>query len=72
MLTGEPTATIEDGVAWVRQTLALLAIPGLGAFGLAPGQFGGIAAQALRSSSMQGNPVVLSEAGLREILARAA
>jgi alcohol dehydrogenase class IV len=72
LLTGDPTATIEDGVAWVRQTLALLAIPGLGTFGLVPGQFGGIAAQALRSSSMQGNPVALGEAGLRAILARAA
>jgi alcohol dehydrogenase class IV len=72
LLTGEPTATIEDGVAWVRQTLALLAIPDLGTFGLAPEQFGAIATQALRSSSMQGNPVALSEAGLRAILARAA
>ena len=72
LLTGEPTATIEDGVAWVRQTLALLAIPGLGRFGLVPEQAGGIAAQALRSSSMRGNPVALSEAGLRAILDRAA
>jgi alcohol dehydrogenase class IV len=72
LLTGELAATIEDGVAWVRRTLALLAIPGLGQFGLVPEQAGGIAAQALRSSSMQGNPVALTEAGLRGILARAA
>jgi alcohol dehydrogenase class IV len=72
LLTGEPAATVEDGVAWVRQTLALLAIPGLGTFGLAPEQAGSIAAQALRSSSMQGNPVALTDASLREILARAA
>jgi alcohol dehydrogenase class IV len=72
LLTGEPTATIEDGVAWVQQTLALLAIPRLGRFGLVPERFAGIAAQALRSSSMQGNPVALSEAGLRAILDRAA
>jgi alcohol dehydrogenase class IV len=72
LLTGEPAATVEDGVAWVRQTLALLAIPGLGRFGLVPEQAGSIAAQALRSSSMQGNPVALSEAGLRTILDRAA
>lgn len=72
LLTGDSAATIEDGVAWVRQTLALLAIPGLGTFGLLPEQAGGIAAQALRSSSMRGNPVALTEAGLRTILARAA
>jgi alcohol dehydrogenase class IV len=72
LLTGEPGAAIEDGVAWVRQTLAALAIPALGAFGLAPDQAGGIAAQALRSSSMRGNPVALSQDDLRAILARAA
>lgn len=72
LLTGDSAATIEEGVAWVRQTLALLAIPGLGTFGLLPEQAGGIAAQALRSSSMRGNPVALTEAGLRTILARAA
>jgi alcohol dehydrogenase class IV len=72
LLIGEPGASIEDGVAWVRQTLAQLAIPGLGTFGLEPGQAAGIAANALRSSSMQGNPVALSEASLRAILDRAA
>ena len=72
LLTGDPAATIEDGVAWVRRTLAQLAIPGLSAFGLVPEQADGIAAQALRSSSMRGNPAPLTEAGLRAILARAA
>jgi alcohol dehydrogenase class IV len=71
MLTGDPGATAEDGIAWVRQTLALLAIPGLGAYGLVPGQFGEVAAQALKSSSMQGNPVALTAADLTGILARA-
>jgi alcohol dehydrogenase class IV len=72
LLTGEPVAAIEDGVAWVRETLALLDIPGLGTFGLVPEQADGITAQALRSSSMQGNPVALTEGDLRAILARAA
>ena len=72
LLTGEPGASIEDGIAWVRQTVAALAIPGLGAFGLALDQAGGIADQALRSSSMRGNPVQLSQDDLRAILARAA
>ena len=72
LLTGDSGAAIEDGIAWVRQTLALLGIPGLAAFGLAPDQADGIAAQALRSSSMQGNPVALTAGDLRAILARAA
>src|SRR5690242_12543560 len=41
LLTGEPAATVEDGIAWVRETLTLLAIPGLGAFGLTPEHAGG-------------------------------
>jgi alcohol dehydrogenase class IV len=56
----------------VRQTLALLGITGLGAFGLAPARFGEVAAQALKSSSIQGNPVALAAGDLAEILARAA
>jgi alcohol dehydrogenase class IV len=72
LLTADPGATIEDGIGWVRETLALLAIPGLSAFGLAPEQAGAIAAQAQRSRSMRGNPAALSEDDLRAILARAA
>ena len=72
LLTGDPKAAIEDGVGWVRETLALLRIPGLGTFGLAPEHAADIAAQALRSSSMRGNPVALSQDDLRGILVRAA
>jgi len=71
LLTGDPGATVEDGIAWVRATVALLAIPRLGAYGLTPGAFAEVAAQALRSSSMQGNPVALTARDLTEILARA-
>jgi alcohol dehydrogenase class IV len=67
-----PGASVADGVAWIRQTLALLAVPGLAAFGLTAGQASDIAAQALTSSSMQGNPVRLSqdelESAVREAL----
>ena len=72
LLTGDRGAAIEDGIAWVRHTLALLGMPGLGEFGLAPGQFGKVAGQALKSSSMQGNPVALTATDLAQILARAA
>ena len=64
-----PSRTVSPGCArrWHSS-----AIPGLGTFGLVPEQAGSIAAQALRSSSMRGNPVALTEDGLRAILARAA
>jgi alcohol dehydrogenase class IV len=68
LLTGRPGASAEDGVAWIRETLALLEVPGLGAFGLRPGQADAIVTQAARSSSMQGNPVPLSADALRTAL----
>jgi alcohol dehydrogenase class IV len=71
LLTGYPTATIEDGIAWLRETVASLGIPGLGAFGVRPEAAEDVAAKALRSSSMQGNPVGLSQADLQIILAQA-
>jgi alcohol dehydrogenase class IV len=71
LLTGQSGASVEDGVAWIRQTLDLLAVPGLAAFGLTAGQAGDIAAQALTSSSMQGNPVPLSQDELEAIIGRA-
>jgi alcohol dehydrogenase class IV len=71
LLTGQAGASVEDGLAWIRETLALLQIPGLGAFGIQPGDADGIAAKALRSSSMQGNPVALTPGDLRAILLRA-
>jgi alcohol dehydrogenase class IV len=68
LLTGDPAATIEDGLGWIRDTIALLAVPGLAEFGVEPGQADDIAAKAARSSSMQGNPVPLSDAELRAIV----
>ena len=71
LLTGQPAATIEDGLAWIHQTLVLLAVPGLAAFGLGPKHADEIAAKAMTSSSMQGNPVPLSHEDLRAALIQA-
>jgi alcohol dehydrogenase class IV len=71
LLTGAPTASVEDGAAWIRETVTLLAVPGLGSFGVRPQDAGDIAAKAAVSSSMQGNPVTLSPAGLRAVILQA-
>ncbi len=71
LLTGEPAAAVEEALAWIRQTLTLLAVPGLAAFGLRPQHADEIAAKALISSSMRGNPVALSHGDLEAILQRA-
>jgi len=46
-------------------------VPGLAGFGLGPEDADGIAAKALTSSSMQGNPVALSQGDLTAILLEA-
>ena len=68
LLTGRPDASVGDGLAWIRQTLTLLAVPGLAAFGLTAAQAGDIAAKALTASSMQGNPAPLSQDDLEAIV----
>jgi alcohol dehydrogenase class IV len=71
LLTGNPGASIGDGLGWILETLTLLNVPGLGAFGLGPQQADDIAAKALTSSSMQGNPAPLSHDDLKAILLQA-
>jgi alcohol dehydrogenase class IV len=68
ILTGNPAAAVEDGFAWIRSTVALLEIPRLAAFGLSLQDVDDVVAKAAGSSSMQGNPVVLSHDDLRTIL----
>jgi alcohol dehydrogenase class IV len=67
-LTGQPAASIDDGLAWLRETITMLGIPGLAAFGIGPADADDVAVKAARSSSMQGNPVPLSHDDLRAIL----
>ena len=71
LLTGMPGASIADGLAWIRETLVLLAVPGLAVFGFGAGHADDVAAKARTSSSMQGNPVTLSHADLKAILLQA-
>jgi alcohol dehydrogenase class IV len=68
ILTGNPAAAVEDRFAWIRDTVALLEIPRLAAFGLSLQDVDDVVAKAAGSSSMQGNPVVLSHDDLRTIL----
>jgi alcohol dehydrogenase class IV len=71
LLTRRSDASVEDGLSWIRETLTLLQVPGLAAFGLGPQQADDIAAKALVSSSMKGNPVPLSHADLKAIVLEA-
>jgi alcohol dehydrogenase class IV len=71
LLTGSAGAPVSDGLAWIRQTVTLLGVPGLAAFGLTPAHADAAAAGALGASSTQGNPIRLTRDDLREVFLRA-
>lgn len=68
VLTGRADATIPDAVHWLRETVAALDVPALRQVGLQPTEFTEVARNAARSSSMQGNPVRLTEEELAAVL----
>lgn len=68
LLTGDPGATATDGVAWVRELIVELGIPGLSEYGLTPADIGAVVAKAQNASSMKANPIVLTPEELADIL----
>jgi alcohol dehydrogenase class IV len=71
ILTGLPTASIEDGIVWLEDAVQELQIPPLVRWGLKPASVESLAKQAQRSSSMQGNAIPLDTETLMDILIRA-
>ena len=68
LLTGRADASADEGIAWIRETVAQTDIPRLSAHGLAPHDVPAIVEQAQRASSMKGNPVALATEDLIGIL----
>jgi alcohol dehydrogenase class IV len=61
----------QAGIEVVRGLCKKLGVPGLATFGVTPDALADLAARAQLTSSMKANPVDLSDADLREILAQA-
>ena len=70
-LTGNPNASIEDGVQWLIELVEELRIPGLATYGAALKDFPTIILKSKNSSSMKGNPVSLTDEQLEEVLTKA-
>ncbi len=70
LLTGRMNAEIIDGIRWVKRTLRRLELPGLCDFGLCNTMFEEVAEDALKSSSIKGNPLPLNKDRLVHILER--
>ena len=60
ILTGNKTATTEDGLGWIQSLNHSLKIPPLSDYGLQSKSFPDIIQKAARSSSMKGNPITLT------------
>jgi alcohol dehydrogenase class IV len=68
ILTRSTKARAEDGVAWVRNLCQALQVESLAQLGLSRADFPAVASKSQKASSMQGNPIRLTEEELLEIL----
>ena len=71
LLTRDPRARAEDGVAWLRALVDDLAIPPLSAYGVSLADVARVVALARKASSMGGNPIVLTDEELSDVLGAA-
>jgi alcohol dehydrogenase class IV len=67
-LTRSAKARAEDGISWVRDLCQALKIESLAQLGLNKADLPALVAKSQKASSMQGNPIPLTEDELREIL----
>jgi alcohol dehydrogenase class IV len=71
IITGRATARAQDAIAWIQGLCSSMNVPSLSSIGIGSESFSDIAAKARRASSMKGNPIVLTDEELAEILERA-
>jgi len=67
LLTGQASAEIEDGLAWLASLGGALEVPPLARHGLRAADIPRLVDKARAASSMKGNPVPLTDAELTEI-----
>ena len=70
LITGMPHAFAEDGVAWIAALCRELEIPALRTYGVGESDLSALAEKAAQSSSIKGNPIVLTGEELHEIISR--
>jgi alcohol dehydrogenase class IV len=71
ILTGRAGARAEDGAVWLRALVDDLEIPKLATYGVKAADIGRVTEKARKASSMQGNPVELTNEELEEVLGSA-
>jgi alcohol dehydrogenase class IV len=71
ILTGDAGATAQDGLRWTHELVNDLKIPWLSAYGMQPPDFSEAVQKTQMANSFKGNPIVLREKELTEILEEA-
>ena len=71
LLTGRRDATAAEGIAWLDDLCAALAVPGLAGYGVTAADVPALVAKARIASSMKANPLPLTDEELTEIALRA-
>lgn len=71
IVTGSTKARAADGISWVRDLCQTLQIESLAQLGLSKADFPAVVAKSHKASSMQGNPIRLTEEEILEILQKA-
>ena len=71
IVTGNPSATALDSVGWLEELRTYFEIPTLSTFDIHKEHFDDIVEKSKSSSSMKGNPIVLTDDELKNILKQA-
>ena len=71
ILTGSEAATIDDGIQWLQDLGRELKISPLSRYGLSADHIPDLVDRAQKASSMKGNPVLLTESELVQIIEKA-
>jgi alcohol dehydrogenase class IV len=71
LLTGRNDARANDGVEWIRALCAELKVPALRAWGITEADLPAVAEKAARASSMQANPLPLTQEELLAVVTAA-
>jgi alcohol dehydrogenase class IV len=67
-LTGNPAASIEEGIFFVEELTRQLAVPSLASYGMVAADISSVVVKAMAASSMKGNPIPLTSDELTAIL----
>ncbi|HNT33406.1 MAG TPA: iron-containing alcohol dehydrogenase, partial [bacterium] len=71
IVTGKSRSAVSKGLEWVEQLCSSLSVQPLSEYGVTEEDIPAIVEKAMKSSSMKGNPILLTEEELQKTLAKA-